>query len=155
MHRPIEDRLETYLHGGPGDLSEFHRHLADCSECRDEVGRMQDQARTLRTLRPSEEVAPAAGFYARVMDRIQARKSASVWWAFVDPVFSRRIAYATLALMVLLGLSMMSTDPLMELNESSPEVLLTEEIVAPRVVFDDMDEGRAQLLGTLASFSEE
>jgi hypothetical protein len=154
MHRPIEDNLEVFLSGaGPENLTEFHSHLSECAECREEVGRLEEHSTILRSLRVEDDIEPAPGFYARVMERVAAQRNAGVWSAFLDPVFSRRLAYAMLALLILLGVSMMSTDPLMELHPTSPEVLLTEEVLEPPVGQDEVQD-RDQVLVTLATYDE-
>ncbi|HEY3837269.1 MAG TPA: hypothetical protein VGL72_11890 [Bryobacteraceae bacterium] len=54
-------------------------------------------------LKVPEEVSPGPGFYARVMDRIEAQRSKSVWAVFLQPMFGRRLALASGVLMVILG----------------------------------------------------
>lgn len=99
MHGLIKDRLEQYLSGTAGKTipAEFEQHLRTCDECREEVSWMQEQSRLLRVLAPSREVEPAAGFYARVLGRIESRERTSVWTAFLDPIFGRRLAATALA----------------------------------------------------------
>ncbi len=157
MHRPIEDGLERYLKGGdrPEDLAEFHRHLAACTACRESVARMEQQARLLRALRPPEDVTAAPGFYARVLDRIESQRSRSGWYAFLEPALTRRIAYASLALILLLGLSMMSSDPFIELTPSSPEAILaSEDIGEPVVIGVGQDQDRESILVNLVTHQE-
>ena len=64
---------------------------------------MQAQAELIRTLRAAEEVEPAPGFYARVLQRIEERAKESIWAVFVDSPFGKRLAYSSLLLAVLLG----------------------------------------------------
>ena len=100
MHRSIRDSLEEVLAGShAGDSS--REHLRQCEECRGEVESMLTQARMLREIRA--EVEPRAGFYARVMERIENQGAISVWNAFSESAFGRRIAVASMALALLLG----------------------------------------------------
>jgi predicted anti-sigma-YlaC factor YlaD len=102
MHRSIRDHLEEVLarsrDGGSGEPAE---HLKNCEECSEEVEAMRQQALLLRDLRSAAE--PRPGFYARVMERIEAQGPASIWNVFIDSAFGRRIAVASMALVLLLG----------------------------------------------------
>ncbi|MBV8552465.1 MAG: hypothetical protein JOY54_14275 [Acidobacteriaceae bacterium] len=64
---------------------------------------MRAQTAMLRSLRSPEEVEPAAGFYARVMQRIEERAKDSIWAVFVYSPFGKRLAYASLTIAVVLG----------------------------------------------------
>ncbi len=116
MHRFIRDHLEEVL-------SETNRkgpsaqHLDECSECRDEVAAMREHAALLRELRAPAEIESRPGFYARVMERIEAQGPGSIWNIFFESPFGRRIAIASMALVVLLGLFLVSSEQLMPLNE--------------------------------------
>ncbi len=63
----------------------------------------------LTTLRAPEEVEPAPGFYARVLQRIEARED-SFWAFFVDSPFSKRMALASLTIAVALGSYVISAE---------------------------------------------
>lgn len=105
MHGLIRDRLEEYLRGGSGKEvpAEYAQHLRECESCRDEVNWMQEHSRLLQSLSAAQTLDPPAGFYARVMERIEAQRPVSIWAAFLDPVFGRRLASASLALAMLFG----------------------------------------------------
>jgi hypothetical protein len=64
---------------------------------------MQVQANLFQSLRAPEELDPAPGFYARVVQRIEERAKASIWGAFIYSPFSKRLMYASLSLAVMLG----------------------------------------------------
>jgi hypothetical protein len=64
---------------------------------------MKAQSSLLGLLRPSGEVEPTAGFYARVIQRIEESTPVSVWSFFINSAFSKRLAYASLAIALLLG----------------------------------------------------
>ncbi|HEX4169399.1 MAG TPA: hypothetical protein VHZ55_28390 [Bryobacteraceae bacterium] len=63
----------------------------------------KSQARQLANLRAPDEFEPAAGFYARVMQRIEDRQACSFWSIFMDATYTRRIAVASLTVMLALG----------------------------------------------------
>jgi hypothetical protein len=105
MHGSIRDRLEDLLRAGSpaGSDTKLREHLASCAECSAELGTMKAQADMLKRLRPHEEVEPAPGFYARVLQRIEERGNRSIWSVFIDSPFGKRLAYASLTIAILLG----------------------------------------------------
>ena len=110
MHQPIRDNLEEYLRGSAGKIpQEFQAHLEACEDCASELRLYQLQAEMLRALRPGNE-EPRAGFYARVMDRIEMQGRASVWSVLLEPAVGRRLAVACATLMVLLGTYFVATE---------------------------------------------
>jgi len=56
------------------------------------------------------EAEPRAGFYARVLQQIEYRARNSMWGVFVSSPFGRRLAYASLAMALLLGTYVVSTE---------------------------------------------
>lgn len=64
---------------------------------------MQAQAELLKALRAPEEIEPAPGFYARVMQRIEECAKESMWGAFIYSTFAKRLIYASLTVAVMLG----------------------------------------------------
>ena len=108
MHREIYERLEEVLSGTPPDSAE--RHLQQCQECRDEVVSMRKQSALVRQLKAPDEAEPRAGFYARVLERIEAEGPVSIWNLFVESAFGKRIAVASFALAVLLGVYLVSIE---------------------------------------------
>ena len=121
MHRLIRDRLEEVLAGSERTAPAVDRliveHLRDCEECRGEVTEMRKQAALLRELRPPappEAPEPRAGFYARVMERIEAQGPVSIWSLFFESPFGRRIALASMALALLLGVYVVSSEQVAE-----------------------------------------
>jgi len=108
MHREIFEHLEDVLSGAPPDLAV--RHLGKCAECREKVAAMQGQAVMVRQLKPLPDAEPRPGFYARVLERIEAEGAASIWNLFAESVFAKRIAIASLSLIVLLGIYLVSAE---------------------------------------------
>jgi len=112
MHDVIRNGLEGYLSRqmGPESSAAFHAHLQGCPRCREAVSAFEQQSALFRSLRVSDdEAALAPGFYARVMDRIDAQRSVSLWSVFLQPLFARRVLYASLALFLFLGSSALFT----------------------------------------------
>ena len=110
MHDVIRNGLEGFLSSrlAPERMSEFRDHLAECAPCRELVSAFEQQSTLIRSLRVTEEeAAPAAGFYARVMERIDAQRPISLWSVFLQPLFARRVMYASLALFLVLGSSVL------------------------------------------------
>jgi len=111
MHEPIRDNLEEYLRGSASKISQdFHAHLQACEDCAGELREIEAQAEMLHALRPGKEIEPSAGFYARVMDRIEAQGRASIWSVLLEPAFGRRLAVACATLVVLLGTYFVATE---------------------------------------------
>ncbi|HXA68496.1 MAG TPA: hypothetical protein VNV82_25255 [Bryobacteraceae bacterium] len=111
MHQPIRDSLEEYLKGSARQVPQaFHAHLVACEECASELRLLETQANMLRLLRSDAEVGPSAGFYARVMERVEEQDRGSIWSVFLQPSFGRRLAIASATLVVLLGTYLVTTE---------------------------------------------
>jgi hypothetical protein len=106
MHREIRDHIEDVLAGSQS------AHLSQCEDCRSEVQEMQEQTALLRELRAPEGFADdlRPGFYARVMERIEAEGPISIWNLFIESAFGRRIAVASLALALLVGIYVVTSE---------------------------------------------
>jgi len=111
MHREIRNHIEDALDRrvSPSSVSQ---HLDGCADCSQEIGEMREQAAWLHELRaPADvELEPRPGFYARVLQRIEAEGPVSIWNLFIESAFGRRIAVASLALALLLGIYVVSSE---------------------------------------------
>ena len=124
MHQSIRDNLEEYLKGSTQRVpQEFHTHLETCEDCASELRLYQGQAEMLRLLRPDGDLDPRAGFYARVMDKIELEGRSSIWSALLQPNFGRRLAMASAVLVMLLGTYLVTSE------RSEPEVASTDAVV--------------------------
>jgi predicted anti-sigma-YlaC factor YlaD len=120
MHRLIQDRLEEVLaESNPeglrsaAEISPAAAHLAECSECREEVAALRRHAAMIRSLRVNDDtLAPRPGFYARVMERIEAQRPIDIWQLFFDSAFGRRIAMASVGLALLFSFYLVSSERL-------------------------------------------
>jgi len=110
MHGVVRDRLEDILRSKDGvtGLAAVDDHLSSCVACAREVQEFRAQSPLLGVLRVEAE--PSAGFYARVLQEIEARAQDSIWAAFIYSPFAKRLAYASLATALLLGTYMVSTE---------------------------------------------
>jgi predicted anti-sigma-YlaC factor YlaD len=139
MHRVIQDHLEEVLAEptscGPlsGELKKASAHLAECEECREAISAMRLQASALRALRASDEtLAPRPGFYARVMERIEAQRPIDIWQLFFESALGRGIAVASMALAFLFTVYLVSSERLapqpvaITVEENQPEMRLTQ-----------------------------
>jgi len=127
MHQTMRDTLERSLNGELDQAS--LKHLAECEECSAEFAAMQSQSQALRRLRAPSEVEPRPGFYARVMERIEA-EGASIWDLFFESIIGRRIAIASMALAVLLGFYLYTSEPSEEsaIADQQPAISLPADL---------------------------
>lgn len=154
MHQPIEDGLEDFLSGKVESprYQGLERHLGVCPECRDEVGGMVEQVQLLRSLRAPEPVEPTAGFYARVMERIEAQSGTSFWSIFLEPAFGRRLMYASLALFVVLTSAVFQTNSDSLDVDGNPMTIMAGYDL-PEASGADPNHDRSVVLVNLATYS--
>jgi hypothetical protein len=132
MHREIRDHIEDVLRGGD-TLKHAREHLAQCDECQTEVRGMQEQTALIRELRAPEDFAAdlRPGFYARVMERIEAEGPISIWNLFIESAFGRRIAVASLALALLIGVYVVTSE---RSAEDSTVALESQQVTAEQTI---------------------
>jgi len=107
----MRDELEQVL-AGKADAS-GREHGEQCAECRDEIAAMREQAEWLRGLRAPDDAEapePKPGFYARVMERIEAQGPVSIWSLFFDSQLGRGLAVASMVLALSLGAYLVSSE---------------------------------------------
>jgi len=100
---------------------------------------MREQASLLRELRPPAGAEPRPGFYARVMERIEAQGPISIWSLFFDSTYGRRIAVASMALALLMGVYLVSSEQMADQNiviTGQPDTVLADDILDPAGVYD-------------------
>jgi len=125
MHQPIKENLEDYLKGTARTIpQDFQAHVQACGECASELRMLESQSEMLRSLRADAEAEPRAGFYARVMDRIEKQGQSSIWSILLQPNFGRRLAVASAALVLLLGTYLVTTE-----RNAEPELATSSDIV--------------------------
>jgi hypothetical protein len=161
MHREIRDHIENVLAGSQPE------HLAGCEECRSEVQGMQEHTALIRELRAPEGFVaePRAGFYARVMERIEAEGPISIWNLFIESAFGRRIAVASMALAILLGVYLVTSErsaeePMIAGQEVQQQLIVVGEDGPARVItqMDQSSAGKSSqdaVLADLVTYQEQ
>jgi len=151
MHDEILDELEGYLSGDPVSGS-FTRHLEGCPPCAHEVAEMEQVSISLRSLRVPEAAAvtPSLGFYAKISRQIEAEQRSPLWGLFApDLQFFRKIAFASLMLLAVLGSYLVSRESDYATSTSVEQATLTEhDSTTPH----DSPADRQHILVTLASY---
>jgi len=149
MHRPISKNLEGYLRGSVSEIpAEFALHLEACEQCASELHQLEAHSQLLQSLK-AKEMEPRAGFYARVMERIEAQQSFSIWSIFLDRKFGFRLAVASGVLAVLLGGYLVTTEP------SGPETgFSTASAPGVSSIEPDGQQQRDAVLADLASYRQ-
>jgi len=123
MHQPIRDNLEEYLKGSTRQVpQEFHAHLKTCEDCARELQQYEAHSAMLQSLRPDIELDPRAGFYARVIDRIEQEGRSSIWSVLLQPNFGRRLAVASAVMVMLLGTYFVTSE------RSEPNIAQTDVV---------------------------
>jgi hypothetical protein len=120
---------------------------------------MSLHADILRSFRIQHAPEPAAGFYARVLQRVESQAAPSFWELLLDQTFGRRLAYATGSMLLLMATFLLATSGEQPELASTPVEMIARPAPAapsdPRPPFgDDMHQNREQFLVTMASFSE-
>jgi hypothetical protein len=154
MKKLIVDQLEKYLSGElSGDaLKQFEAELERESGGREQVGAFQTQGDLLRTLRPDEQMDPAPGFYARVMDRIESQTAGSFWAIFFEPWFAKKLAYASLALLVALSSAAINSAANPGMHEAVPYEFVADTILPP-APGEDREYDRSVVFANLSAFT--
>jgi hypothetical protein len=154
MKKLIVDQLEKYLSGElSGDaLKQFEAELERESGGREQVGGFQTQGDLLRTLRPDEQMDPAPGFYARVMDRIESQTAGSFWAIFFEPWFAKKLAYASLALLVALSSAAINSAANPGMHEAVPYEFVADTILPP-APGEDREYDRSVVFANLSAFT--
>ncbi|MBK9168078.1 MAG: zf-HC2 domain-containing protein [Bryobacterales bacterium] len=155
MHQVIIDRLEEYLSQelDTTQAREFEAHLKVCPACRAEVEAMRTQSGLFASFRmPAEELPlPPPGFYARLSDRLEI-EDRSVWTLFFQPAFAKRLAFACLVMLAVLGSFLVSYETEMAAVPSPEMVLVADEETWMNSPAHEL--ARDQMLVRLASFQE-
>ncbi|MBL8292359.1 MAG: hypothetical protein JNN08_11015 [Bryobacterales bacterium] len=158
MDRRIEELLEDHLRGSlaPAREAAFADALAAAdAETRRMIQAFEQHAQLLRSLRAPDDAAPAPGFYARVLNRIEEQRVPSVWDSFVEPHFFKRLAFAALTLLMLLSVTVWTTP---EPNETYAAVPVVEMASEPEPIHtmdaSNRESNRDVILVNLATYQE-
>ncbi|MEX2262381.1 MAG: hypothetical protein WD696_10535 [Bryobacteraceae bacterium] len=158
MHQVVSERLEDVLRSFASNpqfasLSpQIRMHLDGCEPCRNEVQVMAEMNLLFANLRAPEEIVAPASFAVKVLDSVGTRGAASIWTFLFEPLFARRVAFASLVFLALLGGVLMSGDE-NEYQHFEPSV---ESIIAEQnEVIPDIDHDRDVILVNLAHYNQD
>jgi predicted anti-sigma-YlaC factor YlaD len=155
MHEPVIGSLEDYL-GEGGPLADVEEHLKNCADCREELEAMRMHSALLRSLQPPPEIDPTAGFYARVMNRVETQARPSVWSLFGESLFAKRLVYASAMFLLVLGSVLVtSTEPDEPLAVAAPERILAGEAHPVPVTMENPEQDRDVVLVNLATYRQD
>ena len=145
MHAVIIHHLEEYLSGrlAPPSLDRFQTHLDTCSHCRRELNEIQHASSLLAALKARETVDPPASFVVRVIEDVGGRSAPSLWTLFGDFAFGRRVVFASLITMAVLGTVLVSREEAYQPAPPTPQAVMAADTGSP-----DAD----QMLVTLANY---
>jgi len=115
---------------------------------------MRRQSLLFKSLQAPADLDPRAGFYARVMNRIETQNRPSVWSLFADSLFAKRLVYASATFLLLLGTFLVSSASVEETYVASgPEAILAGQEL-PEPVTMDPGRDRDVVLVNLATYSD-
>ncbi len=159
MDQFLEDNLEAYLSGELDDdrKAEWNAYLAAHPAAARQVALYENTASMLRELRPPEDNwSGAPGFYDRLAERIEEQQRIPFWSVFLQPPFGRRLAFASLMWLALLGSYFVTfTDPADSQQRVAEAFLVEEPSPVHKVrLGTDLHENRSSMLATLISPGE-
>jgi anti-sigma factor RsiW len=145
MHAVIIDDIEEYLSGHlpPLALDRFEAHLETCGECRREVDEMQVSTELLAILKPAGAFDPPPSFAAQVMQSIIVEAAPSFWSSLTDFAVMRRVVFASLLTLAVLGTVLVTREEAYAPNPTTPEAVMADAASSPNA---------DQMLVTLANY---
>jgi hypothetical protein len=114
---------------------------------------MREQAALLRALRAPAEVEPRTGFYARVMERIEAQRPISIWSLFFESAMGRGLAMASMAFALAMGIYLVSSERIADQTivvKGQPDWVLSDDMANPGIAPD-----RDTVLVNLVTYREQ
>lgn len=151
MHAVVIQSLEEYLADAlePAAQREVEAHLNICASCREEIRSMQEVSQMFLTLRSDEAVDASGSFFAGIMQHIEAQKPApSLTGLFnLDLAFARRLAFASLLTLAVLGSYLVSREVDYTAGVSPEAVMAQQE--SPSF---DMGPAQDNMLVTLTAY---
>ncbi len=132
MHAVVMDSLEEYLSGTlqPVTQRKIEAHLSTCPQCREEIQSMQEVSLCFGSFKQTEteswDIAP--GFYSKVMEQVSERQAAPSFFSLfaLDLAFGRRLVFASLLTMAVLGGLLMNRESEYQMG-TSPEAILAQQ----------------------------
>ena len=131
MHAVVMDSLEEYLAGSlePADERAIETHLIACDTCREQVRGMQNVSQLFGSLRSEELFESSPAFLANVMREVGGRWAVRSFPGFLglDLAFGRRLVFASLVTLAVLGGYLVSHESNGLISGVSPEALLAQQ----------------------------
>jgi anti-sigma factor RsiW len=129
----LRDILEEYLAGHltPSQKAQVEDYLVKHPAEVEELEQFQQISFLLAELRlpQGKPVEPEAGFYARVLQCIDAQREEPFWMFFLRPVFVRRLAFASLMWLAAVGAYVVSFNDFSgDANRRMAEAVLTDRL---------------------------
>jgi anti-sigma factor RsiW len=130
MHAVVMDSLERYLSGelSPAVERQIEAHLNACDSCREEVNGMREMSQLFSSLRTDEVLDPSPVFFAAVMRQVETRRPAPSFAGLfaLDFVFGRRLAFASLLTLAVLG-TFLATHEAQSTVGPSPDTIMAQQ----------------------------
>ena len=130
MQAVVMESLEEYLADAlePATQREIEAHLCTCKMCREEIRSMQDVSQLFVSLRSSEVFDLSPGFYAGVRQKVGERQATPTFAGLfaMDFAFGRRLAFASLLTLAVLGSYLISSEIAYQ-GGPSPEAVMAEQ----------------------------
>jgi anti-sigma factor RsiW len=128
----LRDILEDYLSGNLSRTrkADLEAHLARHPEAAEQLEQFRLTSSWLVELRApeGEPQGPEAGFYARVLQRIDREQVEPFWAFFLQPMVVRRLAFGSLVWLALVGSYVVSfSNPSEEIGRRLAEAVLTDQ----------------------------
>ena len=155
----VTDHLEDYLAGRlmGAKLNEFERRLGTDSDTALAVRRFEETSKLFDALRLDEEAEPAPGFYYRVASRIESEQEDPFWMMFLQPFLIRRLAFAALMWLFLLGSVAVFHDDSTARSTQLADMILDQQPPSDHFYVrmgPNLDQNRASMLAVMLSPAE-
>ena len=152
----LTEHLEDFLGGRLTERKrlEFEARLERDPAAAKEVALHRRTADLFAALRLDEDdpIEPAPGFYARVNQAIEEEKEVPFWMVFLQPFMVRRLAFASLMWLLMLGSVTVLNDNRTERNTHLAEIILNEQPPTEHYFVrlgTDLERNRATMLSVM------
>lgn len=130
MHAAVMEAIEDYFSGSlePVEVRKIEAHLSTCEQCREEIRSLREMSALFGSLRTEEVVEPSAAFSARVLQQVRETKPVPAFAGIfsLDLVFARRLVFASLVMLAVLG-SLLVTRESTAPAGISPEAIMAQQ----------------------------
>ena len=88
---------------------------------------MRESAGIFAALKPAQTIEPSLGFVAQVMRNVAVRPVLSFWTPFADFAFGRRVVFASLLTLAVLGTVLISRETHYAPAPTTPEAVMADQ----------------------------